>query len=304
MNRREALGAIGALSVSAALGRRLAAQAPSPILTRAIPSSGEHLPIVGLGSWITFNVGGDTAARDTCAEVIRRFAARGGRLIDSSPMYGSSEDTIGYGIAKLPDRRVIFSADKVWTSSASEGPTQVEETRKRWGVARLDLLEVHNLDAWEAHLPMLFRMKAEGKVRYVGVTTSHGRRHAEMEKVMRTQPVDFVQFTYNVGDRDVEERLLPLAHEKGIAVITNRPFREGALLQDLVGKPVPSWASEFQGGTWPTFLLKFIVSHPAVTCAIPATSQPAHVEENMSVAYGPLPDAKTRDRMAAYFTSM
>ena len=304
MNRREALGAIGALSVSAALGRGIAAQAPTAMITRPIPSSGEHLPIVGLGSWITFNVGTDTAARETCAEVIRRFAARGGRLIDSSPMYGSSEDTIGYGIAKLSDKRAIFSADKVWTSSGSEGPAQVEETRKRWGVARLDLLEVHNLDAWEAHLPMLFRMKADGKVRYVGVTTSHGRRHADMEKVMRTQPVDFVQFTYNVADRDVEERLLPLARERGIAVITNRPFREGALLQDLAGKPLPAWAHDFQGSTWPTFLLKFIVSHPAVTCAIPATSQPAHVEENMSVAYGPLPDARTRDRMAAYFASL
>ena len=305
MNRRDLLAALGAAAVARALSRvPLSAQAPTPILTRPVPSSGEQLPLIGLGSWITFNVGDDPAARAACAEVIRRFAARGGRVIDSSPMYGSSEEVIGSAIALLADRRAIFAADKVWTSSAAEGPPQVEETRRRWGVAHLDLLQVHNLEGWVAHLPMLFEMKKSGAIRYVGITTSHGRRAAETERLMRTQPIDFVQFTYNVADREPEERLLPLAHDRGIAVIINRPFREGALLADLRGRPLPTWSAEFGGGTWPTFLLKFIVSHPAVTCAIPATSDPAHVEENIGVSYGPLPDEAMRKRMAAYVASL
>lgn len=305
MNRRDLLTALGATAVARALSRvQMPIEVPTPILTRPVPSSGEQLPLIGLGSWITFNVGNDPAARAGCAEVVRRFAARGGRVIDSSPMYGSSEDVIGYAIARLTDRRAIFASEKVWTSSGAEGPTQVEETRRRWGLAHLDLLQVHNLEGWEAHLPMLFEMKKSGAVRYVGITTSHGRRAAETERLMRTQPIDFVQFTYNVADREPEERLLPLAHDRGIAVIINRPFREGALLADLRGKPLPAWSAEFGGGTWPTFLLKFIVSHPAVTCAIPATSDPAHVEENIGVAYGPLPDEPTRKRMADYVASL
>ena len=305
MNRRDLLAARGVAAVARAQSRIPRSIAvPTPILTRPVPNSGEQLPLIGLGSWITFNVGDDPAARAACAEVIRRFASRGGRVIDSSPMYGSSEDVIGYGIARLTDRRPIFAADKVWTSSAAEGRTQVEQTRRRWGVAHLDLLQVHNLDGWQAHLPMLFEMKKSGAVRYVGITTSHGRRAAETERLMRTQPIDFVQFTYNVADREPEERLLPLAHDRGIAVIINRPFREGALLADLHGRPLPAWSAEFGGGTWPTFLLKFIVSHPAVTCAIPATSDLGHVEENIGVAYGPLPDEAMRKRMAAYVASL
>lgn len=305
LNRRELLAAFAAAAAARALSRiPMAIAAPGPILTRPVPSSGEQLPLIGLGSWITFNVGDDPAARATCAEVIRRFAAHGGRVIDSSPMYGSSEAVIGAALARMADRRVIFAADKVWTSSAAEGRTQVEETRRQWGVAHLDLLQVHNLEGWEAHLPMLFEMKKSGAVRYVGITTSHGRRLGDTEQLMRTQPIDFVQFTYNVADREPEERLLPLARDRGIAVIINRPFREGALLADLRGKPLPAWSAEFGGGTWPTFLLKFIVSHPAVTCAIPATSDPAHVEENIGVAYGPLPDEATRRRMASYVATV
>jgi len=299
VSRRTVIGAMAASAV-AAVFRPLAALAlPAPI-TKPIPSSGEGLPVVGLGSWVTFNVGNDAELRDECAEVMRAFFAAGGRLIDSSPMYGSSQAVIGYGLAKLGRPSSLFSADKVWIESGSEGPGQIEQSRGRWGVPRFDLLQVHNLLAWEAHLPTLFAMKAAGRVRYVGITTSEGRRHDEMEKVMASQPIDFAQMTYNMLDREVEQRLLPLAQERRIAVICNRPFRRGALIRSVERHPLPAWAAEMGAANWAQFLLKFIVSHPAVTCAIPATSQVAHVRENLGAATGPLPDAAMRRRMVAY----
>ncbi len=184
-------------------------QAGSP--RRPIPSSGEALPVVGLGTWITFNVGNDRAARDNCAEVMRNFFAAGGRMIDSSPMYGSSQEVIGYKLSKLAPPPTVFAADKVWTSSGARGPAQIEASRRHWSVPRFDLLQVHNLLAWQEHLPMLLEMKATGRVRYVGITTSEGRRHREFEQIMASQPLDFVQVTYNVLDREVELRILPLA---------------------------------------------------------------------------------------------
>jgi len=267
-------------------------------LTRRIPSSGEALPVVGLGSWITFNVGGDEAAREACVEVVRAFFAEGGRVIDSSPMYGSSQPTIGYALARLGRPAALFSAEKVWIGDAARGPAQMEASRAYWGVARFDLMQVHNLLSWQQHLPRLFEMKAAGQLRYVGITTSEGRRHAEIEQVMRAQPIDFVQLSYNLLDREAEQRLLPLAQERGIGVIVNRPFREGALLQQLSRHRLPGWAAEIGCEHWSQVALKFVVSHPAVTCAIPATSQVAHLRQNMAAARGPLPDAALRSRMA------
>jgi diketogulonate reductase-like aldo/keto reductase len=268
-------------------------------ITRRIPGSGEAVPVVGLGSWITFNVGDDPHARAACAEVVRAFFASGGRMIDSSPMYGSSQPTIGHALASLGHPPALFAAEKVWTSVAARGPAQIEQSRAYWGVARFDLMQVHNLVAWQQHLPRLFEMKAAGRLRYVGVTTSHGRRHAEIEQVMRTQPIDFVQVTYNLLDREVERRILPLALERGIAVIVNRPFREGALLDALERHRVPGWATEIDCDGWAQAALKFITSHPAVTCAIPATSRVDHVQQNMGAARGRMPDAALRARMAA-----
>ena len=273
---------------------------PGPILTRPIPSSGENLPLVGLGSWITFNVGEDPVARDSCSEVLRAFFIEGGRLIDSSPMYGSSQEVIGYGLHKLQAPSQLFSADKVWTSSDERGPEQVEESRRRWGVARFDLLQVHNLMSWEEHLPKLFAMKAAGRLRYVGVTTSDGRRHAEIERIMRSRPLDFVQVSYNVLDREVEERILPLARERRIAVIVNRPLRRGELIRRVERFPLPAWAGEIDCANWAQVLLKFIVSHPAVLCAIPATSRVDHVRENLGASYGRLPDEAMRRRIVAH----
>jgi diketogulonate reductase-like aldo/keto reductase len=292
------LGFLAATGATAMLRPTVATAQPSTILTRAIPSTGEALPVVGLGTWITFNVGDDNVARDDCAEVMRAFFAAGGRLIDSSPMYGSSQPVIGYGLEKLGHPASLFSADKVWTSG-SNGPTQIEQSRRYWGIPRFDLLQVHNLLDWEAHLRSLLAMKAAGQLRYVGITTSEGRRHGEFEQIMRAQPLDFIQVTYNVRDREVEERILPLAAERGMAVIINRPFRQGALTRELEDYPLPGWAAEIGCRSWAQILLKFVVSHPAVTCAIPATSRVDHVRENMAAASGPLPDAALRARMIA-----
>lgn len=304
MKRRAAIGAMAASAAAVMLRRVPPALTRATPVTKPIPSSGEKIPIVGLGSWITFNVGDDPELRDECAAVMRAFFQEGGRLIDSSPMYGSSQGVIGYGLAKLGRPATLFSATKVWISSGSRGPQQIEESRALWGVPRFDLLQVHNLLDWEDHLPVLFAMKAEGRVRYVGVTTSEGRRHGEMEKIMRSQPIDFVQVTYNALDREVEERILPLAQERRIAVIANRPFRQGALIRQFERHGLPAWAAEAGAASWAQFLLKFIVSHPAITCAIPATSKVAHVVENLRAAAGPLPDAELRRRMAAYVESL
>jgi len=265
------------------------------VQTRNIPSTGEALPVIGLGSWITFNVGTDVTARNECTAVIRAFLESGGRLIDSSPMYGSSQEVIGYALAKLGHPKA-FAADKVWTSSG--GAAQIEESRRHWGVPRFDLLQVHNLLAWEEHLPLLYAMKKGGRLRYVGVTTSHGRRLDELEKIMRREPLDFVQLTYNPIDREPEQRILPLAMQRKIAVIVNRPFNQGELTEALARHPLPAWARELDCRSWAQLVLKFIVSHPAVTCAIPATSVAAHARENVDAARGRMPDAAMRRRIA------
>jgi diketogulonate reductase-like aldo/keto reductase len=283
-----ALGPAGALAQG---------DAPLRALSRPIPSSGEEIPVLGLGSWITFNVGNDRAAREQCIEVMRHFFAAGGRLMDSSPMYGSSQGVIGEGLQKLGAQRQVFSADKVWTSS--NGARQIEASRQFWRVPRFDLLQVHNLLAWQEQLPLLQAMKSEGRLRYVGITTSEGRRHRDMEHIMRNHRIDFVQLTYNLLDREVEQRLLPLARDRGIAVLVNRPFREGALLRELQRHALPAWAAEIDCASWAQVALKFIISHPAVTCAIPATSSVAHVRENMVASRGRMPDDAFRKRMVA-----
>lgn len=289
----------GLLSSCVALGVGGVGRAASdPAQTRRIPSSGEAIPAVGLGSWITFNVGSDIRLRDECAAVIGAFLRDGGGMIDSSPMYGSSQSVIGYGLAKAGSTETLFSADKVWTDAAS-GPGQIAETRANWGVRRFDLLQVHNLVDWQAHLPMLFEMKAAGLVRYVGITTSHGRRHDDVERIMRTHPLDFVQLTYNAADREAERRLLPVAGERGIGVIVNRPYRRGHLPARLAGRDLPDWAASVGAGSWAQLLLGFILSRPEVTVAIPATSRVDHVRENKAAARGQTWDGDLRRRMAA-----
>ncbi len=264
---------------------------------KSIQSTGETIAPVGMGTWITFNVGKDKAARDARAEVLAAFFAAGGGMIDSSPMYGSAEAVLGALLPRFSkqQKRGLFTATKVWTSG--NGKSQIEQSHRLWNIPVFDLFQIHNLRNWQSHLPLLQQMKAENRLRYIGISTSHGRRHADLEAIMRSQPLDFVQLTYNPLDRDVESRLLPLASEKGISIIVNRPFRRGALIDRVSGKPLPRVAIELQCNSWAQLLLKFVLSHTAVTCVIPATSQVAHMTENMAAAYGPMPTNLQRQQI-------
>ena len=296
MDRRDALGFLAAAGALAALPLR--AQQPGQVLARPVPVSGERIPVIGLGTWLTFDVGGSASpARRVRGEVLKAFFAAGGRLVDSSPMYGSSEEVLGAELSAQPQPQ-LFSATKVWTVGGLAGRRQMESSRNLWKVKRFDLMQVHNLLDWETHWPTLKSMKADGRVRYIGMTTSHGRRHDDLEKIMRRDRLDFVQLTYNVNDRQVEEVLLPLAAERGTAVIVNRPFDGGDVFGSRTARPLPGWAAELGCRSWAEALLKWVVAHPAVTCAIPATSKTAHLTENMRALAGPLPDAALRRRIA------
>jgi len=299
-NRRAFLAAMGgAATLSFAQPFALAAPARN-ILTRPIPKTGERIPAVGMGSWITFNVGDIPELLAARVAVLREFFAAGGGMIDSSPMYGLSEKVIGYCLKQLPDTRGLFSATKVWTPFRFHGLTQMKNSEALWGEDRFDLMQIHNLLNWESHLETLQQFKAAGRIRYIGVTTSHGSRHEELETIMNDEDIDFVQFTYNIVEREAERRLLPLAAERGLAVIINRPFDGGGLFDAFAAKPLPPWAHEAGAANWAQFFLKFIVTHPAVTCAIPATSKAEHMRENMGALLGPLPDSAMRKRMVDY----
>jgi diketogulonate reductase-like aldo/keto reductase len=302
MDRRQALRFLAAAPLAAAAASR-AQQAPA-VLARPIPATGERIPVVGLGTWITFDVGGAaTPERHVRGDVLREFLAAGGRLVDSSPMYGSSEEVIGAELAS-PAPAALFSATKVWTVGGLAGRRQMEHSRALWKLARLDLMQVHNLLDWQVHWPTLKAWKSEGRLRYIGMTTSHGRRHDELEEILRHDRLDFVQFTYNLADRQVERVLLPLAAERGTAVIVNRPFDGGDLFGAKTRAPLPGWAREMQCATWAEAFLKWVVAHPAVTCAIPATAKPGHLRENMRALLGPLPDEAMRRRIAADYAKL
>lgn len=303
ISRRRFMATTAALGAVTGLGKPAIA-APSSLLTKTIPASGESLPIIGMGSWITLNVGNDPALRAARLKVVQTFFDEGGGMIDSSPMYGSAEDVIGHSLAQISSKQGLFSATKVWTLSQFMGVRQMNTSFDLWGLKQFDLMQIHNLVDWEAHLETLLEWKKEGRVRYIGVTTSHGSRHDEIAQIMTQQPIDFVQFTYNIIDREAEEKLLPLAQERGIAVIINRPFQRGGLFDTFESKPLPDWASAIDCENWAQFFLKFVVSHPAVTCAIPATSQVAHLRENMNAGRGRLPDGEMRRRMLDYIENL
>jgi diketogulonate reductase-like aldo/keto reductase len=295
IDRRSALG--GGLAGIASILLPPSAMASNTGM-RVVPSTGVAIPTIGLGTWITFNVGDDPALLSRSTEVMRAFFAEGGGLIDTSPMYGSAQQTIGHGLAQLGTQSTLFSADKVWTSSPQEGPLQIDAARKAWRVDHFDLVQVHNLLGVEDHLGMLFDRKASGEIDHVGITTSHGRRHADFEDVMRRYPLDFVQLTYNVLDRDAENRLLPLARDRGIGVIVNRPFQRGALIDRTRSAELPGFATELGAQNWAELMLKFVLSHPAVTVAIPATTRPEHVRQNKRAGRTAMPDEKQRKRIA------
>lgn len=293
LDRRRVLAGMAALAGSALLPP-LARAAP---LERSIPATGERLPAIGMGTWLTFDVSAG-ADRNARLPVLREFFAGGGTVLDSSPMYGFAEAALGELVPRAKPARV-FNATKVWTPLRALGVKQMEESFAHWGVARFDLMQVHNMLDWETHLATLKDWKAAGRIRYIGITTSHGRREEALLAAMRRERFDFVQFSYSFADRDAEKRLLPYARERGAAVIVNRPFDGGSLFGEVKGKPLPGWAAEIDCANWAQVFLKFVISHPAVTCAIPATSSPAHMRENMGALAGRLPDEALRRRMAA-----
>jgi len=304
ISRRRFLRCLAAGAASGVAGRCPALAASASVIGRAIPRTGERVPVIGMGTWVTFDVAGDPDAMASRGEVLQSFFDLGGALIDSSPMYGSAELVLGELLKRSRRREQLFAATKVWTWGQALGVRQMERSREFWGVPRFDLMQVHNLLDWEVHLETLLAMKAEGRVRYIGITTSHGRRHEEMLAIMRGRPIDFAQFSYSLADREAERKLLPLAAERGIAVLVNRPFEHGELFRAVRGKPLPAWAAEIDCANWAQYFLKFVVSHPAVTCAIPATSKAAHMRENMGAGYGRLPDAALRQRMQRHFQSL
>jgi diketogulonate reductase-like aldo/keto reductase len=288
--------AAAAAAAGAGPGR---AGAASTLLQRPIPSSGEAIPAIGLGTWRTFDVGSGADVRAPLKDVLQKFVELGGRVLDSSPMYGTAESVAGdlAGGAHLTDK--LFWATKVWTSGAAAGVTQMEQSLARLRVKRLDLMQIHNLLDWRTHLKTLREWKTAGRVRYIGVTHYTAGAYDELERVLRAEPLDFVQVNYSIGEREAERRILPLARERGVAVLVNRPFTEGGLFQRVRSTPLPAWAAELGCESWAQLFLKWILAHPAVTCVIPATSRVAHLVDNMKAGVGPLPDAAARERMAA-----
>jgi diketogulonate reductase-like aldo/keto reductase len=304
MSRRDALRLIGGATLSVAAGAPGAAIEPGTLLveamrSRKIPSSGEALPVIGLGTWQTFDVGPSTTARAPLKEVLRTFASMGGKLIDSSPMYGSSEEVAGDLIAELGLQSKLFVATKVWTSGRKAGIEQMEDSMRKLRTPRLDLMQVHNLIDVDTQLDTLQQWKRDGRIRYVGITHYTASAYEAVARVMKSHPLDFLQINYSVGEREAEKRLLPLAQERGVAIIANRPFGGGGLFSRLRGKPLPAFATKIDCESWAQLLLKFVVSHPAITCAIPATSKDEHLRDNMGAGYGRLPDERLRARIAA-----
>lgn len=267
------------------------------LLTRPIPSTGEALPAIGLGTWQTFDVA--PSARAGLEGVLGAFVELGGSVVDSSPMYGRSEEVVGDLAAKLGVQSTLFLATKVWTSGKTAGIRQMEDSMRKLRATRIDLMQVHNLVDVDTHLDTLAEWKREGRVRYVGVTHYTAGHHDAVARIIAARPVDFVQINYSVGEREAESRLLPLARERGVAVLANRPFAGGDLFRRLRSRPLPAWAAEIDCTSWAQVLLKFVISHTAITCAIPATSQVTHLRDNMQAAYGRLPDAALRARIAA-----
>ncbi|RRB02846.1 aldo/keto reductase [Larkinella rosea] len=304
-SRREALRLLAisasALGVSGLTGFSLTTQ--STMLNRSIPSTKEKLPVVGIGTWQTFDVSG-TSAHDELLQTLKAVHKAGGKLIDSSPMYGRSEEVVGELTALSGIQNQFFYATKVWTRGREAGIRQMEESMRKMQRTSMDLMQIHNLVDWKTHLETLKTWKTAGKIRYIGITHYTDSMHDELINIISKFPIDFVQFNYSILARNAEKKLLPMAQDKGLATIINQPYAEGRLFSLVKGKPVPVWATENDITTWAQFFLKFIVSHPAVTCVIPGTSDPKHAADNMLAGYGRLPDPALREKMATLIGSM
>jgi len=283
---------------------RAAAATRADAITRPIPSTGEQLPVMGMGSMKTFDVDDVKAEKARLTEVLQAFFDNSGALIDSSPMYGNAEAVLGDVLQGVTGTDALFAATKVWSEGKQQGIDDMHRSMGRMRVTRFDLMQIHNLKDWRTQIETLKEWKAEGKIRYIGVTTSHGRRHDELIAAMQAEAFDFVQFTYNIADREAENRLLPLAQERGAATLINLPFDRAELFQKVRGKPLPEWAAEIDCTSWAQFFLKFCLAHPAVTCLIPATSKPHHMVDNMGAGFGRVPDEDMKRRMIEHMNSI
>jgi diketogulonate reductase-like aldo/keto reductase len=301
-SRRDLLRLLGGLGMLWVPGPASAQN--SRIMTRKIPSTGEELPAVGLGTGQVFDAGDDAAARAPLREVIAAFAKAGGKLIDSSPMYRSAESVAGDLVAELGLRERLFIATKVWTSGREDGIRQMETSFQRLKVTQMDLMQIHNLLDVGVHTKTLLDWKSRKKIRYLGITHYTSSAYAEVEKWLKAEKYDFLQINYSLAERDSEKRLLNICKEKSIAVIANRPFAEGAMFKRVRGKPLPPWAGEIGAASWAQYFLKWIVGHPAVTCVIPGTGRPEHVADNVAAGVGALPDEALRRRMADYYDAL
>jgi diketogulonate reductase-like aldo/keto reductase len=305
MTRREAAKVIG--GTAAGLLLPLAARAAnetSQMLTRAIPVSGEKLSVIGLGSWQVFDVDLTAENEKQLGEGLSLFVKLGGGVVDSSPMYGRAEQVIGTLAAKLGLANKLFFATKVWTRGKQQGIESMERSLARFQTKRIDLMQVHNLVDLDMQLATMRQWKAQGRFRYIGITHSNTSAHNEVEKVLRREKLDFLQINYSIMERDAEQRLLPLAQDRQVAVLANRPFGGGNLFSRVRAKALPEWAAEFDCKSWAQFLLKWILGNAAVTCAIPATGNVKHVEDNMMAGLGKLPDEKARQRMVDFVSAL
>ena len=274
------------------------------MVKRRIPSSGEQIPVIGMGSSNTFDVEDSAAATDPLREVLRALVEGGGTVIDTSPMYGRSEAVLGDLIADVGLRPRLWLATKVWTRGREAGAAQVAESMRRLRTDRLELLQIHNLLDWREHVPTLRSLQRAGKVRYSGITHYRADAHAELERVLTEERFDWLQVNYSLAEPAADARLLPFCRDKGIAVMANRPFADGEMFARVRGKPLPPWAAELGCASWAQFFLKYVASHPAVTCVIPATSKPANMRDNAAAGVGPLPDEKQRARMREYWKAL
>ena len=306
LSRRDLLQQSIGFSLACALPNVISAgsHGNSDLARRAIPSSGEMLPVIGLGTSRVFDVGDSDKERLFPREVVRLLLDGGGTLIDSSPMYGKAETVSGDVASELGLSDQVFWATKVWTEGRDEGIAQMEESMRRFKVEQIDLMQVHNLKDWKTHLRTLQEWKEQERIRYVGVTHSRAYAFEELANVIRSSELDFVQLNYSLAERDAEEVLLPLCQERGIATLINRPFARGELFKRVQGVSLPPWAGEFDAGSWAQVFLKFILAHPAVTCLIPATSDPGHMIDNVGGGVGRLPDESQRKQIISFLDSL
>ena len=303
LSRRQA-ALLLAQSAAGLMFTRTSLAADKIMLSRAIPSSGEKIPAIGLGTWQVFDVGADAAERQPLEAVLSRFVALGGRVVDSSPMYGRAEQVIGDLAAKLSLQASLFLATKVWTTGKDEGIASMERSLARLHANKIDLMQVHNLVDAQTHLNTLRGWKEQGRIRYLGITHYNSSAYPQVAKLLRSEKIDFVQINYSLGEREAEREVLPLAQERGVAVLINRPFGGGDLFSRVRQTSLPAWAAEFDCHSWAQFLLKWILAHPAVTCAIPATGNVHHLEDNMQAGLGGLPDAKVRQQMVEFVAQL